>query len=250
MDYRQIQKARAIAPTLSKTDIAAAVSATGKKIPKQKEKEFRDSVNVILLNFLMDRWCRLAVKRPAAKTVKRLEQVTSASERLLKAIGPDERPNEIHRSLANAAAFGDRDKLRLADLAAFRGDEEVSQLIASIAWLGEVAAIAAKNASRGKKTSKARHEGEPEKHTLFGNINGLWLDFFNEVPGTSIPASGGDPCGPYIRFVSSILDTLTSKAPPTLLAIDPKLTSDLAMTPQAIRGYFMKTGRTKIKRMS
>ena len=75
--------------------------------------------------------------------------------------------------------------------------------------------------------------------TLFNNLNGIWLDYFDKLPG------GG---GPYIAFVVTLFQAVRAALPPKLRGQFPRLAHSLPATADAARARYRDSAVPKLKR--
>ena len=120
----------------------------------------------------------------------------------------------------------------------YRGEEKVQEIIGGLSLLRDLAE-AAYRYERAKvekgKTDTKRHRGDPAMCELFCELDCAWRYAFGDVPGASIPHGGGPAGGPYVRFVSTLLETYREKIPTKIDIYTPGLRDVLKLTPDAIR---------------
>jgi hypothetical protein len=65
--------------------------------------------------------------------------------------------------------------------------------------------------------TRRRNRGDGAFRRLFGTLCNVWIDIFKKAPGASVPADGGKPGGPFIRFVIAACRPLgVEKSPHTI----------------------------------
>jgi hypothetical protein len=102
------------------------------------------------------------------------------------------------------------------------------------------------NVRRGTK----RHQGDIPLHHLLGDLAGLWIDAFKEVPGMSFgPVDGKSsrPRGPFVRFLKEVLSLIRSRLADQPLGADRALMRSLSPSDWALRDWFYGTGISRLK---
>ena len=82
---------------------------------------------------------------------------------------------------------------------------------------------------------------------LFGNINGIWVDFFDEVPGAGWDAEKSEVSGPYVGFILTLFNALRARLPDELANTYPKLAKGIALNANAVRARYRRSGIPKLK---
>ena len=95
--------------------------------------------------------------------------------------------------------------------------------------------------SNKKESTKSTRKPANQFHTLFSDINRLWLDYYKENPGTSVDPNSGHVTGPYVRFVSELFTIILNKLPEDTKESFPRIYKELTSSNEAIRERFKNT---------
>lgn len=264
----QYQDAFDLIPELSTSDISNVLHAAGKDLKGKKRDELRKCLNEVLRTYVVERIFAASKKSPTrTKLVRHYRAIENVAIALLKQY---EQPGEVaakaKEGLRRAAYIRRRELAehfsgnptieRLQDLqhnAAFRSMSESIRLLAVIA---EDARLTEQKQIE-RERSKPRHKGDVALQNLFGDIHGIWLDQFDELPGVTIPTGDhSNPLGAYIDLVKCVMHSFARKVPDELENLVTSKVSDnkekglrrsLEMTPNAIYGHYRRTGISKLK---
>ncbi len=101
----------------------------------------------------------------------------------------------------------------------------------------------------GKPRRKGRrvgHQGDEAMQQLIGDLNGVWIDYWECLPGASHERTTGDIGGPCIRFVRAFLQCIERRVTDEDLRADPGLRVALRPSPEAIRERLQATGVSRL----
>lgn len=210
---------------------------------------------------------RLWGQKPApSKNIKRLKAVHTAAKALAAALPREHVKSDHHfRSLLTAQAAvavsteevtdldGGSRRLRVAtgdvrDLIAWSA-AAINRELTKIQHGRPVPVLDQEGKQIGHiHPARKRHKGDEPMQKLMGNLNGVWIDFWDRIPGTSRSEStGGEANGPYVRFVLAFLKCLEGHLDETDFIADRGLRDALHPKPESIHYYLTATGITRIR---
>jgi len=97
------------------------------------------------------------------------------------------------------------------------------------------------------KSREKRHFGDRALRAFFGELNGIWMDYFDKLPGVTWHEHRSQIEGKYIGFVESILCAYASKIPEELQQMVPGLRDRFDLTRSALHGRFRRTNISKLR---
>ena len=95
------------------------------------------------------------------------------------------------------------------------------------------------------KRREPRHSGDIHLTHFFGELNGAWLEVFDEAPGVSVNA--GVVGGAYVNFAKAVLHRYATAIPDELEAVAPGLRHRLRLSEPAIHGNFRRTKFSRLR---
>lgn len=270
----QIRNAIGLIPELALTDVKEAVSKANKVLPKRRMVELHDQLQAAFRDYFVNHLFSNAIanERPS-ETKRKLGQIASTSEKLIRLLGikkDSQGAGALYLSMVRSAekegarlngfdshpkiVLGGADdvRLNLEPVTDFRGREKLLAIAKDLQLLTDIAVGAQKIQTAKSNKTSSRNPGDPDMRQLIGNLNGIWIDIFEEAPGAGYDELRQIADGPYIRFLESLFSQLTSRIPTELSRVNPNLKRSLSLTPNAIRTKVQKTniGRLRIKRKS
>jgi len=97
------------------------------------------------------------------------------------------------------------------------------------------------------KLREGRHFGDRALQAFFGELNGIWMDYFYKLPGVTWHEHRSQIEGKYIGFVESILRAYASKIPEELQQMVPGLRDRFDLSRSALHGRFRRTNISKLR---
>jgi hypothetical protein len=267
----KFQRAFSHIPRLANADVTNALRAAGKSLKPEATRQLREQLGVALRNYIVERVFEIATKAvtPSAEA-KRLDKIAKNARRLYSSIGePRDATGEVaYREIRRQARGRSKQLAELFNLRAIEwtatdagkpvhvldDQEDVSlrkivEGIAELEWLASAATRRRRAKVAKTAGNRARHKGDKAIQSLFGTLNGIWFDFFDEVPTTSYNPYSDDPVGPYIDFVHTVLHRYSSSIPNELELVDRGLRARLRLTRNAIQMRFRDTKLSKLNRV-
>lgn len=126
---------------------------------------------------------------------------------------------------------------------------KIHEIIDSVILLGKVSEKVQPIIKEKKNKSSSRHEAKEPFQDFFGDLNGLWMDYFESLPGMSMDSYTGKVTGPYLRFIKCLFQIVLSKLPEPFLKSNPSIKKQLESSDNAIRERFKKTNISKMRRL-
>lgn len=222
-------------------DITALKQAAGVKAKQKRDdlgRTLPDRLMEIAHSFLVN---HLWQQKPSpTKIKKRLNAVQRAAKALYARL-----PREhvfshrfFHSCLtAQAAVTASNPELTREDEGSRRLRAATAAVQDIIAWS---AAAINRESARIQPRRSARHRGDQAMQQLIGDLNGVWVDYWQEIPGTSTG-------GPYTRFVRAFLACVEDHLTAEDFAADRSLRNALRASAQAIRERVQRTQITRAK---
>lgn len=276
-----IHVAISLAPVVTDDDLNRAIEKTGNSLTDDAKDSLLVGVQKAFARYFHDQiWLALCKRSTSSEVARELKGIASKAEKLLATFGLDDesatrRPAYLRIRLQagwhgeKLGGFPDlpprtftgvRDSdgnVAHTDID-YRGDEKLSQVIDGIELLQQIAneahkyerakvEKARKALKEAGKSVKSNRESDKPFHHLIGNLNGCWMDAFEELPGVSRPGKGGEVGGPYIRFLISLFSTLHDRAPAEMDDYAPGLLASLERTPESLSHGFRKTKLSKLR---
>ena len=256
----ECQKAWSLIPELSTEDVTKALQRAGKTLPADRVQAFRERLEAALQAYVAEKLLEASTagaKRSA--TAMQLDRIAKHADRLLKLMPADSNAvtlaagQELRRAFLQKTPWLRRTLLLPpTDPAGFAALRATSKVVATLA---EAARRAYKRERdlierEGTRKGKARRKGDTVMRTLMGTINGIWTDFFQELPEVSWNALRAKGGGSYLLFVHGLLHAYAARVPDELQRLYPGLRARLRPTQQAVRGHFRATGTSRLPRMA
>ena len=254
----QYQTAWDLIPDLPIDDVRNALKRAKRVLPVQREEELHERLAEALKNYVAEKLYEVGTADVTRSSkAKRLERIALQARRLRRVIPDDKRgvtiaaSQELRRALMQTPWLRRTLVLPPNDPAGFAALEAVAAVV-------EILADAANQAHRRermlidrdrKAKGKARHKGDTAMRTLIGEINGIWIDVFEELPGVTLSRAPDKDGGSYLPFAHSLLHAYADRLPAELQRLA-HLRARLRLTQDAIRGHFRATGISRLRRMA
>ena len=226
------------------TNLELAARVQLKRRTDDDKRILTDRLTEIAYTFVHNRlW---ATEPSPTKTVQRLKAVYRAAKRLGAALPHEHRrPDSYFRSRLTAQAAVASSTPELTNLAeGSRRLRAATGAVKDIEVWSQVAILRESEKIQGRRWR--RHRGDEAMQNLIGDLNGVWIDYWQRLPGASRSDATGKIGGPYIRFVQTFLECLKEHLTEDDFIADRGLKGALSATPQAIRERIQRTGISKI----
>ena len=253
---------------LTEADLNAALKAAGKELSAEKARELLSSADNALQHYTVEHWCLAQKVRPSAIKVRLVQVLNWADklraaddcrktiesrDRLLFVYRKDDAIGEATRREMRRAAT----RIKSADLVGsltLAGCKDQTLTVRGAAGLSRIASEAlavhqwraeCEAAFKAETNTKdmARHKGDPAMRQLIGNLNSAWFEAFDEIPGVSRHPKTGEPCGPYLRFVRTLLHLYADKLS------DAHICDNLKLSDWEISRRFRDTKISRLKKI-
>ena len=265
----EIRNAIDLIPELAPTDVKDAVTKAGKVLPKGRVAELHDQLQAAFRDYFVNHlWNNAIANERPSETKRKLGQIATTSEKLIRLLGTEkdsQGAGALYLSLVRSAekegarldGFDSHPKIvpdgpddgrrHLQTLIDFRGREKLLAIANDLQLLSDIAFGAQKYQDGKSNKTPSRHSGDPDMRQLIGNLNGIWFDIFEEVPGAGYDEHRQRADGPYIRFLESLFAQLRSRIPTELSRVNPNLKRSLTLTRNAIRTKVQKTNISRLR---
>jgi hypothetical protein len=235
-----------LVPSLSKKKFDLALRKAGVALSDRRAEALRRRISVALATYAVGHLARENGRGAPSQIRKRLRQIEAA------AASEDKITCErLTRDPAYASAMQDID--RMAKIC----DDSIRDPARDLGRLRRLAGAAgarldnrirdSKDRAKDAKKREPRNRGNPPMRALIGTLNGLWMIYFRRMPGVS-GGHAGLPRGAYIVFVQTVLQAFAFAISDDIEAAAPGFRVRLKLSPQAIHGYFRRTGISKLRR--
>ena len=276
-----INEAHSLVPGVTDDNLTQALVAAGSDLPLDSRTELLVGVQQAFSEYFRNRVWRALCKRATASAVaKELKEIARKAERLLLSFdvhekGARQRPTYLgirreggryaekrgpyrNLPLRTFSRVRFKDRTVLPDGTDYRGDERVLQIIEGVELLQELAEAAYEyERSKVEKAQKALKEAGKSTHAqrgrdeplvrLIGNLNGCWMDCFEELPSATRSGKGEEIGGPYIKFLMSLFKSLHERTPSEVNRYAPGLRASLYRTPELLYHVIRKTKLPKLR---
>lgn len=254
-----LRQAFSLLPSVSFEDVGEALRSAGKCLPSERQSELTRRLDNWFADYFRDcLWEMIGGGANSSDAAKRLKGIAGTCRNLCRMLGEEGEtmPDLLRVCLAREANFRaeregpypgyapleftaptDSSGATIVSRLDFRGDEKVDEIIEGLRLLTELAESAHQYERRkveGRKTPR-RHEGDRQMPELLRRLIRAWIEFFEEIPGTSYNTHKGEATGPLIRCVGTLLRRAREKMPDELNQLAPKLREALDLTDNAIR---------------
>lgn len=235
-------------PQLSADDVESALQAARRTLSPLRRAALARRINVALSNYaitqLGDQRRRSTTQSALRLRLSQIHRAVASSDRarilaLLRDVKSKHALLELRRialvrGIENAPLDQDIDRLRVLS-------EHALKLVS-----GRIKYAKAR-ASKGRMREK-RNTGSEPMRALFGTLNGLWVQYFREIPGMS--RGRNQPGGPYARFVSTLLASFSRLIGDDIESDCRGFRARLRLSPQALHGYFRRTGISRFRSLN
>lgn len=259
-------------PVVGDSTIQLALSAAKKTLAPDRQRELGNALNTTLREYLLERlWYLWSAKAPAGKGARQLEKIATAADKLVTLLGARDGFDSmiemwrliLSREAENyAESIGGFKGLAPMEFPAYatgekrvrkwyQGKVKLRECIDDLLLLNQLLKSAHSYELRKvtPKIEKNRRAGDEHMKKLFNNLNGIWFEILDEIPGASWNAYAGDAGGPYVGFLLTIFRSLKADMPASVLSEYPKLARGLPTTAQAIRARIRASDRKAIRRV-
>lgn len=234
-------------PTVGEPDIDQQKALLGEKLA------------VLYQNLLMKRFSQSLPSASSGR--KRFDRVERLCSQLLETLeiqddDPLSMPHEIKFLIHPAAnryalAVGGYADFPPQD-SSFRGKEKCQQVIDGIVLMREWAKDEQQRAQsvidEHKSKGKPNHSRDEAMQEFFGGLNGVWINWFGEIPGMTFDPIDGMIKGRFFNFVQAIFAAMRENVTAEMKVSDSSLFAYLNLSDQAIRSRFRDTGISKIQK--
>lgn len=172
---------------------------------------------------------------PPSELVKRMNGVSSAATRILKALGVED--NDLESldfeifALLNAELSGDPRGPR---------EDHVKPIVQHLVALRDASRHAAEKQKGLTKQSKDRHQGNPAREELLEVLYRVYTVHFRRIEIASTSPYTGEAFGPRIRFVQSVLTAIRDNLSEAVIQTDSRISNTLEISPKAIRAAMLR----------
>lgn len=227
-------------PSLSDEDLQIALKKAGRALTPRRAAALKRRVNTALSNYaIIHLGDRLRHATTPSELRVRLSQIERAAVRSAK-----QKVTAMFGDPAYVAAVQELRRLaivRALPVHDLGHDLEALRSLSRDAGLLVARRIeCAKSQAATGKLRERRHRGNESMLALIGTLNCIWAFYFRELPG--ITQGRREPGGPYARFVCSLLKAFARRLGADIQRDFPGFRNRLLLSPQALRGYFRRTG--------
>lgn len=167
---------------------------------------------------------------PPSKLANRMDSVSSAASRILKALGVEE-DDPVSLDFEMFALLN----AELSDDPRGPREDHVKPIIQHLVALCEASRSAAEKQKGLTKQSKNRHQGNPAREELLEVLSRVYTVHFQRTGIASISPDTGKVSGPRMRFVQSVLKAIRDNLSEAVIQTDPRISNTLRITPKAVR---------------